>query len=103
MKKVEMKPFKELLLELRRRLRGDVAGMANTALSQSGDAMNSEPSTIPSHIADLGSETFEQDNTLRLLDNDGEVLGEIEALLKGLKRGFMVLASSASTRSPRPV
>jgi DnaK suppressor protein len=87
MKKTEMKPFKELLLELRRRLRGDVAGMANTALAQSGDAMNSESSSIPSHIADLGSETFEQDNTLRLLDNDGEVLEEIEGALERIEEG----------------
>ena len=87
MKKNEMKPYKELLLELRRRLRGDVAGMATTALVKSSEAMNSESSSIPSHIADLGSETFEQDNTLRLLDNDGEALEEIEGALERIEDG----------------
>jgi DnaK suppressor protein len=58
MKKTEMKPYKEMLIQLRSRLRGDVAAMASTALTKSGDAMNSESSSIPSHIADIGSETF---------------------------------------------
>jgi RNA polymerase-binding transcription factor DksA len=87
MKKSEMKSYKEMLIQLRSRLRGDVAGMASTALTKSGDAANSESSSIPSHIADIGSETFEQHNTLRLLDNDGEVLDEIEIALERIEDG----------------
>jgi RNA polymerase-binding transcription factor DksA len=87
MKKTEMKPYKEMLIQLRNRLRGDVAAMASTALTKSGDAMNNESSSIPSHIADIGSETFEQHNTLRLLDNDGEVLDEIEVALERIEDG----------------
>ncbi len=87
MKKTEMKPYKEMLIQLRSRLRGDVAAMASTALTKSGDAMNNESSSIPSHIADIGSETFEQHNTLRLLDNDGEVLDEIEVALERIEDG----------------
>ena len=38
MKKTEMKPFKEMLLQLRVRMRGDVSTLANAALSKSGGA-----------------------------------------------------------------
>lgn len=86
MKKTEMRPFKEMLLELRRRLRGDVATMANVALAKSGDARG-DSSSIPSHIADMGSETFDQEHTLRLLDNEGEVLEEIEGALERIEDG----------------
>jgi DnaK suppressor protein len=101
MKKSEMKPYKELLLELRRRLRGDVAGMASTALVKSGEAHGSESSSIPSHIADLGSETFEQDNTLRLLDNDGEVLEEIEGALERIEDGIYGSCTECEHKIPK--
>lgn len=62
MKKSEVKPFKEMLLVLRARLRGDVSTLANAALSKSSGG-GSGSSSVPSHIADIGSDTFEQDNT----------------------------------------
>ena len=101
MKKTEMKPYKELLIQLRSRLRGDVAAMASTALTKSGDALNNESSSIPSHIADIGSETFEQHNTLRLLDNDGEVLDEIEVALERIEDGVYGACIECEHKIPR--
>jgi DnaK suppressor protein len=101
MKKAEMKPYKELLIQLRARLRGDVAGMANTALTKSGDARNGESSSMPSHIADIGSETFEQHNTLRLLDNDGEVLDEIEVALERIEEGVYGACTECEQKIPK--
>ena len=85
MKKAEMKPFKEQLLEMRTRLRGDVQALASAALSKNGGVTRSELSSVPSHIADMGSDTYEQDNTLRLMDNEGEVLEQIEAALERIE------------------
>jgi DnaK suppressor protein len=86
MKKVEMRPYKKLLIELRQRLRGDVSALANAALS-SGAGVTGELSNLPSHLADMGSDTWEQDNTLRLMDNEGEVLSQIEAALERIQDG----------------
>ena len=58
MKKSEVKPFKEMLLQLRARLRGDVSTLADAALSKKG--ASGSGSSIPSHIADMGSDTFER-------------------------------------------
>ena len=66
MKKTEVKPFKEMLLALRSRLRGDVSTMADAALS---GKHGSGSSGVSNHMADMGSDTFEQNNTLMLMKN----------------------------------
>ncbi len=101
MKKSETKPYKEMLIQLRSRLRGDVAAMASSALTKSNDTMQSESNSIPSHIADLGSDTFEQHNTLRLLDNDGEVLDEIEVALERIEDGVYGACNECEHKIPK--
>ena len=49
MKKAEVKPFKEMLLSLRARLRGDVSTLADAALSANGTSGGR--SSVPSHMA----------------------------------------------------
>ena len=101
MKKTEMKPFKEMLLQLRVRMRGDVSTLANAALSKSGGAAGGSGSAVPSHIADIGSDTYEQDNTLRLMDNEGESLGQIEAALERIEEGVYGSCVECSGRIPK--
>ncbi len=86
MKKTEIKPYKEMLLILRVRLRGDVSTLADAALSSSGKG-NSGSSAVPSHMADMGSDTFEQDNTILLMHNEGETLVQIEGALERIEAG----------------
>ena len=85
MKKAELKPFKEMLLQMRAQLRGDVSALADAALTKSNGASGS--SSVPSHIADLGSDTFDQDNTILLMNNEGETLAQIEAALERIESG----------------
>lgn len=101
MKKSEMKPFKELLLALRARLRGDVSALANAALAKAGGANGGSGSSVPSHIADMGSDTYEQDNTLRLMDNEGVVLGQIEGALERIEDGDYGSCVECSGRIPK--
>ena len=79
-----MKPFKELLLSLRARLRGDVKQLTSEALNGSegnGDAKS------PTHLAELGTDAYEQDFSLRFVENDQEMLGEIAEALKRIENG----------------
>lgn len=85
MKKADVKPFKEMLLALRARLRGDVSTLADAALSKSGGSSNN--SSVPSHMADMGSDTYEQDNTILLMNNEGETLNQIEGALERIEAG----------------
>jgi RNA polymerase-binding transcription factor DksA len=99
MKKNEMRPYKKILLELRARLRGDVSTLANAALS-SGSSTG-ELSNLPSHLADMGSDTYEQDNTLRLMDNEEEVLEQIEGALERIAQGVYGSCEECEGRIPK--
>lgn len=87
MKKTELKPYKEMLLALRSRLRGDVSTLADAALIKSSSGMGGSVSAVPSHIADIGSDTFELDNTLLLMSNEGETLEQVELALERIEEG----------------
>ena len=83
MKKSEMKVYKERLLGIRARLRGDVSSMADAALGSE----HSEASSMPIHMAELGSDNFEQEFTLSLLATEEDTLGMIEAALQRVEKG----------------
>ena len=85
MKKAEMKVYRDRLLDIRARLRGDVTSMAHAALRKSG-AEGSE-SSMPIHMAELGSDNFEQEFTLSLLANEEDRLGMIETALQRIEDG----------------
>lgn len=86
MKKAEMTEFKKLLEGLQARLRGDVRQLAEEALGSHRSDEGGE-SKSPTHMAELGSETFEQDFALSLVQNEQETLGEIAKALDKIKAG----------------
>lgn len=76
-KKAELQRFENLLLEKRDALAGDVRSMESQAFRQSGTE------SAPNHMADYGSDTFEQDMTLGLIETDEKVIAQInEALVR---------------------
>ena len=81
MKKAEAKVYKERLIGLRARLRGDVTAMADSALSDSPEGK------MPIHMADAGTDNFEQEFTLSLLASEGDTLEMIEAALERIEDG----------------
>ncbi|MCA9092141.1 MAG: hypothetical protein KDA68_01535 [Planctomycetaceae bacterium] len=86
LKKNEFTEFRVLLEVIRGRLRGDVTQLTNEALGTDRGDMGSE-SKSPTHMAELGSETFEQDFALSLVENEQETLSEIDAALVRIKDG----------------
>ena len=78
LKKTELEEFKRLLLTVRARIRGDVKQMTDEALDRNE---NGTESKSPTHLAELGTETYEQDFALRRVENEQEVLDEIEEAL----------------------
>ena len=87
MKKAEIKGFKEQLLALRARLRGDVDAMANAALRKTRSEANGDLSSMPIHMADIGSDNYEQEFTLGLLESEHALLREINAALARMDKG----------------
>lgn len=85
MKKAESRAFKERLLHLRARLRGDVSAMADSALKKTRSEASGDLSSMPIHMADIGSDNFEQEFTLSLMEYDEETLGLIEDALERIE------------------
>lgn len=86
MKKQDMQVYRERLLDLRARLRGDVHSMAEAALRRSGTEGN-DVASMPIHMAELGSDNYEQEFTLSLLANEEDRLGSIESALERIEVG----------------
>jgi DnaK suppressor protein len=87
MNKAELSVYKEQLLLLRSRLRGDVSKLANSALKKSRSESNGDLSSMPIHMADIGSDNFEQEFTLSLMENEGGTLSQIESSLERIEEG----------------
>ena len=81
LKEKDLEQFKELLLTLRARVRGDVSALSSSALGAASD------SQTPTHMAELGTEAYEQDFALRVMEGDQEVLREIKDALKKIEDG----------------
>jgi len=77
----ELEEFRGLLMEKRRELIGDVNHLQNEALGQGSSGETSGSSSMPIHMADLGSDTWEQELTLGLIENERGLLREIDAAL----------------------
>lgn len=79
--KRQLEKFREVLLAKRRDLLGDIDSMESEALkSQSGSL-----SHLPQHMAEQGSETYEQSLSLDLAAADRVLLREIEAALQRIE------------------
>lgn len=87
MKKAEAKEYKERLLMLRARLRGDVLAMAESALNKTRAESSGDLSMMPIHMADMGTDNYEQEFTLSLLENEESTLGAVEAALERIESG----------------
>ena len=81
MKAAEMKPFKAALETMRARLRGDVSTMADAALRKTRAEASGDLSSMPIHMADLGSDAYEQEFTLSLMATEEETLDLVEQAL----------------------
>ena len=85
MKTAEMKVYKDRLLALRARLRGEVTQLAEAALKKNSAQAGSDHTSMPIHMADLGSDAYEQEFTLSLMETEEDTLGLIETALERIE------------------
>jgi DnaK suppressor protein len=79
--KKQLNHYRELLLIKRAELVGDLTSMEAAALRSSGG----EISHMPIHMADIGSDTFDQDFNLGLAEKDRKHLREIDEALQRIE------------------
>jgi DnaK suppressor protein len=87
MNAAEIDQYREQLLALRQRLNGDVSHLTEEALRRSQGDGGDNLSNLPIHMADLGTDNFEREFTLSLVENEGKVLDEVTAALQRLDQG----------------
>ncbi len=87
LKNEEIESFRRILLGLQARLQGDLDQMTEEALHKSGGDAAGNLSSMPLHMADLGTENFDQDFTLGLIENEQDTLGQIHDALARIERG----------------
>ena len=87
MKKTEAAPYKQQLLALRSRLRGDVSALADSALRKTRSESSGDLSSMPIHMADVGTDNFEQEFTLSLMETEELALEQIENALERIEDG----------------
>jgi RNA polymerase-binding transcription factor DksA len=100
MKKTNHEAYRKNLLDLRDRINTDVSHLAGEALRQDERGAGGSTSAMPIHMADAGTDAFEQENTLNLLANQEQVLEEIGAALDRLKEGTFGLCEECETEIP---
>jgi DnaK suppressor protein len=101
MKTSEMKAYKERLLSLRARLRGDVNQMADAALNKRRSEANGDLSSMPIHMADIGSDNFEQEFTLSLMESEEGTLEQIETSLERIEEGTYGQCEECGVKIPK--
>jgi DnaK suppressor protein len=87
MTKADQEKYRETLLALRARLNGNLSHLTEEALRTTGSESGGNLSHAPLHMADLGTDSFEQEFTLNLLQNGEQALDEINSALRRLDAG----------------
>jgi RNA polymerase-binding transcription factor DksA len=102
MTKADLDSYRELLVSLRSRLNGDVTHLTDEALRSTGGEASGSLSNAPLHMADLGTDNFEQEFTLSLLQNQEQALDEIRDALGRMERGTFGQCEECHQLIPKP-
>ena len=97
----ELATYKTQLLLLRTRIRGDVSTMTEGALSQNRTEAAGDLSVMPLHMADIGSDNFEQEQTLSFIQSDNVTLDLIEDALNRIKEGTYGICEDCGKPIPK--
>ena len=76
----ELAEFKQRLLAKRKELAGDVEHLANDSMARNSES-GADHSSMPIHMADLGSDNWEHEFTLGLIANEKDRIRKIDEAL----------------------
>jgi RNA polymerase-binding protein DksA len=97
----ELAHFKQILLEKLHQLSGDVDSIESEALRKNRADATGDLSSMPIHMADMGSDTFEQDFTLGLMSSERKIVAEILAALKRIQDGTYGICEGTGRPIPK--
>jgi DnaK suppressor protein len=98
----ELKEFRKLLMAKRRSLLGDMSGMEGQTIGRKMQESAGDLSNMPTHLADIGSDNYEQEFTLGLLASERTLLNEIDAALARIDNGIYGVCLGTAEPIPQP-
>ena len=93
----EIETFKQLLLVKRIEILSTVMSMEDETLRK----LRTDLSNMPIHLADLGSENFEIENAIDLMDSEKRILTEIEDALDRIEDGTYGICQNDDVPIPK--
>jgi len=96
--KKALETYRKSLLARREQLLGDVNQMADEALGKSRLVANGDVSVMPTHMADVATDAYEQEFTLELMANERQELKQIDQALDRMTRGEFGVCEKCGAR-----
>lgn len=97
--KPELLEFRNLLFQRKVLLQGDVKGLESEAMKKGSDG--GDLSTLPMHLADLGTDSFEQEMSLGLMESESDELQEVQEAIERLADGTFGLCETCRRKIPK--
>jgi DnaK suppressor protein len=82
---------------MRARLWGDMTQMEDSALNKD----HSKTTSMPNHMAELGSDNFDKELTLSLLGSENDALDQIEAAIERIEDGSYGQCEECGAKIPK--
>jgi RNA polymerase-binding protein DksA len=98
LKKDELRKYRKILRERHSRLTKDMNHLQDEAM---GDDASGDLSSMPFHMADLGTETYDKDFALGLIENGAEELEEVTQALARIEDGTYGSCAECGGRIPK--
>ncbi len=98
----EIDCFRDLLLQKRHEILINVNEFQDEALKKSRKDAAGDLSSMPLHMADLGTDNFEQEFAIGLMDTERKLLSEIDAALERVENGVYGICEGTQTMISKP-
>ncbi len=97
----DIEHFKQMLLEKRREILSSVNEMEGETLKKSRLDAAGDLSSMPIHMADIGTDNYDQEFTLGLMDSERNLLKEIDDALQRVEQGTYGICEGTGRQIPR--
>ncbi len=94
--------FKQMLLEKRREILVNVNEFEDEALKKSRLDASGDLSSMPIHMADIGTDNYEQEFALGLMDSERKLLREIDDALGRVEQGVYGICEATGKPIAKP-
>ena len=99
--KEDFTQYKKLLLSLRERLVGKVDSMQGEALKRSRQDASGDLSNVPIHMADVGTDNYERELMIELIQSGEESVRNIDAALEKIEEGHFGICEMCNKKIGR--